>query len=177
MLYTANDIKSVVLPVNSVRVDTFYNFLVSGMSYYNIEGKFIETAFLAQLLHESGEFKYVKELASGKEYEGRKDLGNIYEGDGVRFKGRGLIQITGRANYEKLGTQMLGDSERFIVKPELLEVPEYAAKSACWFWKSRGLNSVKDFRLITKYINGGYNGLADRVKYFDRLDKLGKGNE
>jgi putative chitinase len=172
MIFTSEQIKSVVLPANASKVDTFYNFLVAGMIEYTIKGNFVEAAFLAQLLHESGEFRYVKELASGQAYEGRKDLGNVYEGDGVRFKGRGLIQITGRSNYTRLGKDMCNDPDKFINNPELLEVPEYAAKSACWFWYSRGLNGVKDFKKITRLINGGYNGLEQRIKYFDKLTAI-----
>ncbi len=83
--------------------------------------------------------KYVKELASGSDYEGRKNLGNTQPGDGVRFKGIGLIQITGRANYEK-ASKALGQD--FINHPELLEQPEWAVKSACWWWSNAGLNQV-----------------------------------
>ncbi len=87
--------------------------------------------FIAQIAHESGELTYVQEIASGKAYEGRKDLGNTQPGDGIRYKGRGLIQLTGRANYEKYG-QLMGLD--LINNPELLEEPEFAALSAAYFW-------------------------------------------
>lgn len=134
-----------------------------------------EAAFIAQIGHESGEFKYVREIASGEAYEGRKDLGNTEPGDGVRFRGRGLIQITGRFNYRDCGEALGVD---LITQPELLETPVLACRSAAWFWWSRGLNDVADkgdeqaFKLITRRINGGYNGYADRVKYWEKAKDI-----
>jgi putative chitinase len=128
-------------------------------------------SYFAQIGHESGQLYYVKELASGKAYEGRKDLGNIQEGDGVRFKGRGLIQITGRSNYQSLSNAFGVD---FIQEPELLELPEWAVKSSLWFWKVKGLNKIADtgdFKLLTKRINGGYNHLKERLDIFERCKK------
>jgi len=127
-------------------------------------------AFLAQVGHESGQLRYVEELASGQAYEGRRDLGNVRTGDGVRYKGRGLIQITGRANYTKLSKELNID---FVNNPKLLCEPENAVLSAFWYWKERRLNQYatlkeSDFRILTKRINGGYNGYAERVKLWDR---------
>lgn len=125
-----------------------------------------QAAFLAQLAVESGELRYVEELASGEAYEGRSDLGNVEPGDGKRFKGRGLIQITGRANYASCGTALDLD---LLADPELLESPANACRSAAWFWKSRGLNELADannFRLITIRINGA---IAKHTHYEDRL--------
>jgi putative chitinase len=153
---------------NVERVDEIFPYLVSGMEQYEINTYLRECHFIAQLAHESGEFRYMEELASGKAYEGRKDLGNVNPGDGVRYKGRGCIQITGATNYFACGKSLGVD---FIHNPELLETPEYASKSACWFWSSRGLNKIADtdnILTITKRINGGTNGLADRQKYLDR---------
>jgi len=131
-----------------------------------------EAMFIAQLCHESGGFRYVEELASGEAYEGRKDLGNTEEGDGVRFKGRGLIQITGRENYracgDALGVDLLSD-------PPLLERPDLACRSAAWFWHKRGLNELADkgdFRTITKRINGGLNGWADRLAFYEKAQEV-----
>ena len=133
---------------------------------FRIDGKKRMTAFLAQVGHESGRFRYLEELASGKAYEGRFDLGNTQPGDGVRFKGRGLIQITGRFNYEKISKDF---DEDFVNHPELLCTPKYAVASACWFWETHGLNELADaeqFRKITKRINGGYNGMEDRIHIY-----------
>jgi len=145
--------------------------LLEGCEKYQINTPKRENQFIAQLAHESGEFRYLEELASGKAYEGRKDLGNTQPGDGVRFKGRGLIQITGRANYQSLSKDLGFD---FITHPTELELPFYAAMSACWFWNSRGLNAIADigdFIRITKRINGGTNGIVQRQMYLDRANK------
>lgn len=122
-------------------------------------------AFVAQVLHESAEFRYLAEIASGEAYEGRADLGNTEPGDGPRFKGRGLIQITGRANYQRCGKALGLD---LVNHPEQLEDPAYATASALWFWRTQTLNLAADqhnFAAITRRINGGMNGWADRLMY------------
>lgn len=147
-------------------LEKFCQPLNETMDKYQINTPQRMACFLAQLAHESGCLKYVKELATGQAYEGRKDLGNIEPGDGVKFKGRGLIQITGRTNYGALSKALGAD---LINHPELLEGPVYASLSAGWFWDSRKLNEladVMDFLRITRRINGGINGLEDRQKYF-----------
>lgn len=127
--------------------------------------------FLAQVGHESGGLTYTKEIASGKAYEGRKDLGNVIAGDGVRYKGRGYIQITGRANY----TQLQADTGiKCVDHPELLEQPKNAILSALWYWKKNNLHRYADrdaFTALTKAINGGTNGLADRLKWLGKANK------
>lgn len=127
-------------------------------------------AFLAQVGHESGQLRYVEEIASGRAYEGRKDLGNTFTGDGVKFKGRGLIQITGRANYTSLSKDFGID---FTSNPGLLKEPAYAVRSAFWFWKTKNLNRYatlkeSDFQQMTRIINGGLNGYADRYNIWSR---------
>jgi putative chitinase len=125
-------------------------------------------AFLAQIAHESGSLKFLRELATGDAYEGRKDLGNTQPGDGRRFKGRGLIQITGRANYQAVGTALGLD---LIHDPAQLEQPGPACRSAGWFWQTRKLNPLADagaFAKITRRINGGLNGYDDRLAYYER---------
>ena len=118
--------------------------------------------FLAQLAHESGNFHYMEEIASGAAYEGRKDLGNVMTGDGKRFKGRGPIQLTGRANYRRYGQQLGIDFEN---NPEIVAIPSVGLLVACKFWSDNGLNALADqddVLTITRRINGGTNGLADR---------------
>lgn len=130
-----------------------------------------ESAFLAQIAHESGECRYVLELASGMAYEGRASLGNTQPGDGPKFRGRGLMQITGRKNYTLCG-QALGLN--LIESPQLLEIPRHAARSAGWYWRSNSLDAFADkdqFGALTRAINGGYNGLDDRIKYWLRARK------
>lgn len=118
--------------------------------------------FVAQLIHESGSFRYMEEIASGAAYEGRKDLGNVVAGDGKRYKGRGPIQITGRANYQKFGRLIGIDIEE---TPELAANPSIGLHLALEYWRDRKLNApadADDVVAITKKINGGTNGLADR---------------
>lgn len=159
-----------IMPYAKLRVDTFLSPLNTVLEEYGIVTPLRMAAFLAQLAHESGEFRYVEELASGQAYEGRKDLGNLEVGDGEKFKGRGLIQITGRDNYRKCSLALF-DDERLLDTPDLLRAPVYAVECAGWFWDTHHLNGLadkKDFRGITRVINGGYNGYADRVKYYER---------
>lgn len=121
-----------------------------------------EAHAMAQFLHESGGFQFKRELANGQAMEGRRDLGNTQPGDGPRFKGRGWIQITGRSNYRRFGQMLNLPLEQ---QPELAETDENAAKIACAFWADRGLNRFADrddILTITRRINGGTNGLADR---------------
>jgi len=129
-------------------------------------------AFLAQVGHESGGFKYMREIwgptPAQSRYEGRVDLGNTFPGDGKRYMGRGLIQITGRHNYLKVSEALGVD---FITSPEALESPLYACLSAGWYWNSRHLNDYADEMdclTVTKKINGGTNGLVDRNKRYDK---------
>ena len=157
---------------NVHNLDLLFPFLVDSCTKYEINTPNRENCFLAQIAVESGEFRYLKELASGNEYEGRIDLGNIEPGDGIKFKGRGLIQITGRANYQLISNDFNVD---FISNPELLETPQYATQSACWFWNLRHLNPLADqenFVLITKRINGGTNGLIQRETYWQKAKIL-----
>lgn len=122
--------------------------------------------FLAQIGHESGQLRYVKELASGKAYEGRQDLGNTSPGDGVLYKGRGLIQITGKRNYALCSLAL---DLPLLENPALLEEAENAVRSAVWFWKNNNLSALgDDVKKVTRRINGGYNGLEDRVKLYER---------
>lgn len=126
-------------------------------------------AFLAQLAHESGELRYWEELATGDAYEGRKDLGNTKPGDGRRYKGRGPIQLTGRNNYRDAGAALGLDLEG---NPESVAAsPEIGFRVAAWFWRTRGLNELADagrFDDITRRINGGLNGKADRDAFHAR---------
>lgn len=117
---------------------------------------------LAQLAHESAGFRYMEEIASGAAYEGRKDLGNTQPGDGRRFKGRGPIQITGRANYAYYGKQIGLDLE---ASPEMAAMPRIGLRLALEYWRRHGLNGLADsddIAAITRKINGGLNGYADR---------------
>lgn len=131
-----------------------------------------EAAFIAQIAHESGSLNYVKELASGEAYEGRADLGNTEAGDGVKYKGRGLIQITGKTNYSRVQDSL---GIECVENAALLEIPINGARSAGWFWQTHGLNELADkgdFLTITKRINGGTNGYQDRLAFWERAKKV-----
>lgn len=125
--------------------------------------------FMAQLIHESGSFRYMEEIASGAAYEGRADLGNVHAGDGVRYKGRGPIQITGRANYRYFGRKIGIDIES---NPTIAAVPSIGLHLALEYWIDRKLGPLADADDvvgITRKINGGTNGLADRKAHLAKV--------
>lgn len=135
--------------------------------------------FLAQIGHESGRLRYVREIWGPTKqqlrYEGTdlaKRLGNTEVGDGRRYLGRGLIQVTGRYNYRKTYENLskyFQNVPNFELEPEKLEDPEWAGKSAAMYWKDKNLNrfaDIGDFVGLTKAINGGTNGLNDRQELF-----------
>lgn len=148
--------------------------LIEGCAAYGIDAPARLAAFLAQLGHESGGFRYVREVwgptPAQATYEGRKNLGNTEPGDGAKFKGHGLIQITGRYNHAAVRDRL---RERFGAlvpdfegNPEMLEQPRWAVLSACDYWDSRRLNLLADngdFEMITRRVNGGLNGQTDRL--------------
>ncbi len=169
--------------------EAFLPFIDATCEQFEINTPVRLLCFMAQVGHESGGLFFTEELASGDAYEGRKSLGNTQPGDGRRYKGRGLIQITGRANYQSISNSLGVD---FVKNPTLLggknvkvctkEQLKFAALSAGWFWHSRKLNSIADkidrrkpidegsnleaFREMTKKINGGFNGLPDRLNRY-----------
>lgn len=131
-------------------------------------------AAVAQFAHESAGFRTTTEFASGAAYEGRRDLGNTRPGDGKRFRGRGYIQITGRSNYTAVSKAFGVD---FLSNSSKLAEPRYAAKASCWWWSKNGCNQIADsgdFVALTRRINGGTNGLADRQTYHARARKVAK---
>lgn len=161
-----------ILPNAGIKAGVFAPSLRSAMELYQVVGSLRVAAFIAQIGQESGQFHYIRELWGPTpiqvRYEGREDLGNTMPGDGFRYRGRGLIQVTGRANYAECGDALNLD---LISQPELLEQPEWAASSAAWFWFTRGLNTLADegkFDKITQRINGGQNGAADRRALYAR---------
>ena len=163
--------------------DKWDDFLNEAMSLYQINTPKRIAAFLAQVGHESARLKYTSELwgptAAQRRYEGRKDLGNIYKGDGKRFIGHGLIQTTGRYNHRRVTQRLrarfpnLGVPD-FEAEPTKLTLPRWAALSAADYWDMINGNQMADagqFKTLTKRINGGYNGLADRQKLWDQFKK------
>jgi predicted chitinase len=150
----------------------YFPFLDAAMAEGRIISALRISAFVAQLAHESVELRFFEEIASGAAYEGRQDLGNVQPGDGKRFKGRGPIQLTGRANYaaaaQALDVDLVGD-------PRLAATKEQGFRVAEWFWTTRDLNTLADqcrFDDITRRINGGLNGKASRDQYYARARQV-----
>ena len=130
--------------------DKYLPYLNKYWDVFQVNTKDRQAAFLAQVGHESGQLKYAEEVASGRAYEGRKDLGNINPGDGMKFKGRGLIQVTGRANYKLFDEWLhknnyLTINQSIIDNPEIVSFnPEIAVLSAFWYWDLHKLNNLAD---------------------------------
>ena len=145
------------------------------MANRQIDTPLRQAHFLAQVGHESGEFRFRAEIANGEAYQGRVDLGNLQPGDGRKFKGRGLIQLTGRANYGDYG-RAIGREAELLEQPELIETdPELCVDVAGWFWAKRNLNSfadADDLTTLTKRVNGGLNGIDDRRRLLMRAKAL-----
>jgi putative chitinase len=138
----------------------------AAMHEFGITTELRARMWLAQVGHESGSLRYFEEIASGAAYEGRRDLGNTRPGDGVRYKGRGPIQLTGRANYVEAGKAL---NLPLVSSPEKAADPQYAFRISAWWWKTHGLNEIADVADVvraTKRINGGTNGLSDRQQRY-----------
>jgi predicted chitinase/N-acetyl-anhydromuramyl-L-alanine amidase AmpD len=165
---TLSQLRRVMPSLSSSKAQAYLPHLNRAMAEAGINTKQRKAMFLAQLAHESVQLRYFEEIASGAAYEGRRDLGNVRPGDGRRFKGRGPIQLTGRANYRAAGKALGLPLES---NPKMASRPSVGFRVAAWFWKSRGLNSLADrgdFIGVTRRINGGTNGLADRRRYYQR---------
>lgn len=172
MILSKEQFSKALRHATKANIDKFYEPLaLKTMPAFQIITPNRIAMFLAQVAHESGSLRYVKELASGAAYDtGKlaKSLGNTLQadGDGQKYKGRGLIQLTGHENY-KLYSEYSGI--HFLENPQLLELPEHASNVSGWFWDTRKLNKLADlgttesFEKVTRVINGGVNGLADRL--------------
>lgn len=163
-----------MFPAAGARLTPFLPHFKDALAFGEINTPARQAAFLAHLAHESGEFRWLEELATGADYEGRADLGNTDDGDGERYKGRGPIQITGHAAYMACGAFMGVD---LLAKPELLLQPEYGMRSAAWFWRyyKPPLNRCADrgwFQVTTRLVNGGLNGWPARLAYYQRNRRL-----
>jgi putative chitinase len=163
--FSEDKLQGILIHASEVHVSRYFPHLDSLMEPNLINTPLRMAHFLAQLGHESGELRYSEEIASGDAYEGRADLGNTEPGDGRRFKGRGLIQLTGRANYQSYGTARGMDFTTDATAPLLATDPLRAVDVSCWFWTKHNLNTFADadkVEKVTRIINGGLNGLADR---------------
>lgn len=158
------------------RAQTFLPFLEDAMHEFEIKNSARQAAFLPQIGHESGGLHWLVEIwgptEAQRRYETRYDLGNVAPGDGFKYRGRGLIQLTGRGNYRECG-EALGVN--LIDQPELLGEPALACRSAGWFWKTRGCNELADagdFEAITRRINGGLNGYPQRLALWEKAKEV-----
>jgi putative chitinase len=165
------------------RATTFLPFLEDAMHEFDINTPQRQAAFLAQVAHESGSLHFLVELwgptPSQARYETRYDLGNIAPGDGYKYRGRGLIQLTGRGNYKCAGDALGAD---LISQPERLGEPALACRSAAWFWKTHGCNEIADegdFEGVSKVINRGNrrsqypaNGYAERLGFWEKAKEV-----
>ena len=161
------------------RADLFAEHLTAACEHYAINTPQRLACFLGQIGHESGSLRYTRELAAGDAYEGRADLGNTQPGDGRRYRGRGLIQITGRDNYRAAARRMAAvDAPDFEADPEAVESPRWAAWTAADWWAAHGCNELADEGNVTglsRLINRGNarstraaNGEADRIARTER---------
>lgn len=167
-----------ILPNAGRQAGVFVPALNAAMGKYSIVTPLRMAAFIAQIGHESGQLRYVRELGNDQ-YLAKYDTGRLAQrlgntpeadGDGQKYRGRGLIQVTGQDNYAACSEALFCDA-RLLNIPELLEHPVYASLSAGWFWHKTGLNSLADkgdFLTITKRINGGTNGLEEREAFYKR---------
>lgn len=167
-MLTRNMLKQIAPNAKEEIIGPLVGYLDEYLPKYDINSYLRVCHFIAQAAHESAGFKTLEEYASGADYEGRADLGNVKPGDGKRYKGRGIFQLTGRANYRVMGQKLGVDLEN---KPELAADPLISVRTACEYWNSRKLSiyaDLDDVRTITRKINGGYNGFEDRKLYLSR---------
>lgn len=146
-------------------ISALSDYLTPVLQEYDIHSRLRIAHFFGQVAHECAGFRTTEEFASGRAYEGRQDLGNTEPGDGVRYKGRGLIQLTGRANYRDVGRRLQLPLED---QPHIAAEPVTSLKIACEYWKKRDINDSADeddLIRVTRKVNGGLNGLEDRRNY------------
>lgn len=184
---TAQQLQQILPAIKQTAIDTYLALLISELPTFGIDTPQRLGGFIAQCAEESCNFSTVLEMDSGERYEGYKMLGNTQPGDGVKFKGRGLIQITGRGNYTWCSKVLFGDENVLLNNPEKLQEPLYAVRSAAWFWRdAKSLNIIADFpetwtkfsqhfkktytkiEWLTILINGGLNGLSIRQANYIR---------
>ncbi len=169
-----------IMPGAGQRIPLFVDPLDAAMEEFEINTAQRQAAFIAQIAYESGQLMWLREIWGPtkiqRTYEPPSEkatkLGNIQPGDGYRYRGRGLIQITGRANYRACGAALGVDLEK---DPDQLAGPIPACRSAAWFWKSHGLNELADagdFKTITIRISGGLTGEADRLAFYSRAQEM-----
>lgn len=168
---TVEQLKAISTYISDSNANNYLPQINATLAKYQINTPMRVCHFLAQIIHESGSFNYTKELDGGDAYEGRADLGNNQPGDGPRYKGRGFIQLTGRANYQAYSGAIGVD---VISNPDLVAT-DYPADVSGWFWEQHHLNYLADqdgLTAITKIINGGTNGLQDRLFWLGKAKNV-----
>ena len=168
MRLTADQLRQCMPLCPAAHVDEYARLLSETMTQSEINTVARAACYLGQLAHESGELRYLEELADGSAYELRRDLGNVQEGWGRLYKGRGWIQLTGRLNYELAGVALGVD---LVGTPRLAAEPATAACVAAWYWRTHGCSLLADgmdVPGITRAINGGLTHLAERQAATDR---------
>jgi len=182
-LVTGDMLQAIVGGMSLEKATLYAPQLNLAMAEFGITTRIQQAAFIAQLAHESGGFRYLREVGDGSgqalvayfnaKYSNRADLGNRGGDDGYQFRGRGFIQLTGRENYARASRELFTDNPNLLLKsPDEAAKPEVAFRIAGWYWRSRNLNAVtadggvSAFRAITRSINGGYNGWEDRLRYY-----------
>jgi putative chitinase len=179
-MLTDAHLKAIMPNMPSARRALFLPALNRTLQTYTIHNRLRVAAFLGQLAHESGEFRFMEEIwgptAQQLRYEPPSTLatrlGNTQPGDGKRYKGRGPIQVTGRANYKRYG-DLLGLN--LVGQPELVASPGVGLSAAGMFWRTNGLNALaelQDYREITRRINGGFNGWEERLRYYELAKRV-----
>lgn len=182
-MFTLQDLqKAAKGTVNKTNASSVLNALVLYGYKFGLNKPHREVQYFAQLMHETGEFRYDKEIwgptPAQKRYDTRTDLGNTpaKDGDGEKYKGRGPIQITGKSNYAEFRDwcrkNFNGDGPDFVKYPDKINTDPWEGLVPIWYWSSRNLNKyadIGDIETITKKINGGLNGYEDRVQLYERL--------
>lgn len=188
---TVNQLLAIMPYCSAVRAAQFAEPLNAAMHEFGIDTLVRQAAFLAQIAHESGSLRYVRELADGKAYDGRESLGNTHPDaiaiaaenrttPGPFYKGGGLMQVTGYANYAACSKALFNDRGVLTRNPQLLERADLACRSAAWYWESHSLNDLADagdFERVTRVINGGLTNYPDRLSYYNRALRTLKVNE
>ena len=168
---TPKMLQNIMVGLHEDKAEIYAPLMQDSMNEFDISSPRRVAAFCAQVGHESCSLRFFEEEASGHAYEGRIDLGNTSPGDGVRYKGRGPIQVTGKKNYAKYGARLNVD---LISNPELAATPKIGFRIAGAYWFDHGLNALADvpgllsFKQITYKVNGGYNGEESREEYWSR---------
>jgi predicted chitinase len=163
-LFTLEQLQE-MMPNSGENSAKYYDAIINALTKGDITSCPRMASFLAQIGHESGSLVYTTEIADGSNYEGIADIGNTSPGDGVRYKGRGVIQVTGKYNYQIVSEGLGYD---FVSDPEELANAPWCIDSAVWWWNNHTLSPIADghtqesFDQVTRIINGGYNGKADR---------------